>query len=105
LVTWTLILDIIQDVRGSISMFMFIIEEAIQTVGMAIYLLYKQGKYQECLELVSWELENLINPSLEFVEQYGAVAYPLNIAYQQFYQSAKKTALTYQDLCLEALSE
>lgn len=99
MVTWMIALDLIQDVRGSIAMYMFIIEEAIQTVGMSCYILYKDEKYAECLQLAHWILNNIIEPALGFAETYGHAAYPLEISYKVFYQASKKNMLTYIERC------
>ena len=98
MVSWNIALDIVEDVRGSIAMYLFIIEEAIQTVGMACYLLYRQKKYDELKDTARWIIDNLIDPALEFVKTYGYAAYPLNIAYEVFYKSARKTVETYLSL-------
>ena len=103
MVVWAIALDLIQDVRGSIAMFLFIIEEAIQTVGMSCYLLYKEEKWAECLEVATYIKNRIIEPSLEFVDSYGQVAYPLNISYKIFYESAMKNVETYIKRCLEKL--
>jgi len=92
---WTIAIDIIQDVRGSIAMYMFIIEEAIQTIGMACYLLYKHKKYSDLKEVAKWALDNLVNPAIDFAETYGHVAYPLEMAYKAFYQASKKNFENY----------
>jgi len=92
---WTIVLDVIQDVRSSIAMFMFIIEEAIQTAGMACYILYKQQNWEELKNAAQQVIDNLITPGLDFVNTYGAAAIPLNMAYSAFYDQAKTTFQTY----------
>jgi len=96
--SWIIAVDVIEDVRGSIAMFMFIIEEAIQSVGMACYLLRKANRVEECRNVAQWAIDNLINPALEFCKTYGYAAYPLNMAYESFYNAAKKTFETYLSL-------
>jgi len=92
---WEIVLDVIQDVRGSIAMYLFIVEEAIQTAGMACYLLHKHKKLEECRETAQYILDNIINPAIDFNNRYGAIAYPLNMAYDVFYKSAKTSMETY----------
>jgi len=92
---WSIALDVIEDVRGSIAMFLFIIEEAIQTAGMACYILMRLKKYDELRDQAQWAIDNLINPALDFVQNYGFAAYPLNLAYESFYKAAKRTFETY----------
>ena len=95
---WQIALDVVEDVRGSIAMYLFIIEEAIQTAGMACYILYRQKKYDELRNTARWIIDNLIDPALEFVKTYGYAAYPLNLSYEVFYKSARKTMETYLNI-------
>lgn len=95
---WQIALDIIQDVRGSIAMYMFIIEESVQTVGMACYLSWKQGEKEKARDLASWAIANVIEPALDFVHTYGSPAYPLNISYDVFFTSSLKTFQNYLEL-------
>ncbi|MBT0160791.1 hypothetical protein G4O51_12495 [Candidatus Bathyarchaeota archaeon A05DMB-2] len=103
MVKWTLVLDTIQDTRGSVGMFMFILEESCQTMGMACYLLQKTGKWAELKSMAEYMLTELIEPALEFVSIYGHIAYPWNLAYQTFFESAKKTAQTYIQIASERM--
>jgi len=98
MVVWTLALDVIEDVRGSIAMYLFIIEEAIQTLGMACYMSYKAKNMALARELAQYGIDNVINPAIEFNNAYGFIAYPLNMAYDVFYKNAKKTFETYLTL-------
>ena len=95
---WKIALDIIEDVRGSIAMYMFIIEEAVQTAGMAAYLYQKAEQTQKAKETAKWVLDNLIYPALDFVETYGYLAYPLNLSYEAFFRAAEKTMQMYLEL-------
>jgi len=94
---WSIALDVIEDVRGSIAMFMFIIEEATQTAGMACYLYKKADMPEKAAELAQWIIDELLDPAIDFVDNYGYIAYPLNIAYKQFYLAAKQTMQAYLD--------
>jgi len=96
--SWQLALDLIEDVRGSIAMYMFIIEEAVQTAGMAAYMYHKAGLNQKAKEQAQWVLDNLIYPALDFVETYGYLAYPLNMAYDAFFKAAEQTMNAYLQL-------
>jgi len=87
--TWTIALDVIEDVRGSVGMYLFIIEESIQTLGMACYLLAKEQRWNDLLDLANWIIANVINPAIDFCNNYGAIAYPLNQAYATFYNASK----------------
>jgi len=93
--TWTIALDVIEDVRGSVAMYLFIIEESIQTLGMACYLLAKQERWNDLLDLANWIIANVINPAIDFNNTYGMVAYPLNMAYDTFYKASKTNMENY----------
>jgi len=95
---WTIALDIIEDVRGSIAMYMFIIEEAIQSVGMAAYLSYRANQIDKAKEIAQWSLDELILPAQDFADTWGYPAYPLNESYKMFYLAAEKTMRTYLEL-------
>jgi len=95
MVVWTIALDVVQDVRGSIAMYLFILEEAIQTVGMSVYLMHKANMDEEVRSQAKWILDEIINPAIEFNNTYGMLAYPLNQAYSTFYESAKRNMETY----------
>lgn len=92
---WKLALDVIEDVRGSIAMFMFILEEAVQTAGMACYLYKKAELNEKAAELAQWIIDEILNPALDFVDNYGIFAYPLNEAYKQFFLAAKQSMQAY----------
>lgn len=98
MVKWTIAIDIIQDVRGSLAMYLFIIEESIQAVGMACYMLYKKKKYEDMRNLARYAIDNIIEPAIEFNNTYGGATYPLNMAYDVFYNSAKKSMETYLEI-------
>lgn len=102
---WKLALDVIQDVRGSIAMYMFIVEEAVQTVGMSCYLLYKDEKWEECLQLATWIINTILANAIAFSETYGHLAYPLNMAYDTFFKSSYKNMETYIERCTAKIAE
>ena len=89
-------------------MYLFIIEESIQTVGMACWTLYKANRISEVRELAQWVLNEIIDPAIVFNEQYGKVAYPLNEAYGVFYEASRKNMETYlkltQDVAVSVVS-
>jgi len=95
---WTIAMDLIEDVRGSIAMYMFIIEESIQAVGMACYLNYRAGKKDKAKEIAKWCLDELVTPAIDFARTWGYPAYPLNISYEMFYLAAEKTMRSYLEL-------
>jgi len=95
MVIWKIALDLVQDVRGTLGMYLFIIEEAIQTVGMACYLNWKEGNYSKVIEVANYVLDEIINPAIDFCATYGSATYPLNIAYDVFYKAAKTSMENY----------
>ena len=101
--TWWLIgkeiWEVFQDVRGAVGMFMFILEESIQTAGMASWILYKEGMIDDAKENEEWIKNNLAIPLKEFAESpSGYIAYPLNEAYKSFAEAAIRKAEQFQKL-------
>jgi len=92
---WGIALDIIEDVRGTMIFYFFIIEESIQSASFACYLLNKAGMKEDCRYMAQWCIDNLIDPAIETVKWLGIMIYPMNIAYDLFYKSAKKLMETY----------
>lgn len=101
MVLWTIALDAVQEVRGSIAMFMFIIEESMQGIGMANWIAYKAEDWELLLSNVQYGRNQLLIPALDFVQKYGAVAYPLNLAYETFYKSFEKSLDTMEKEALK----
>lgn len=93
--TWQIAIDLIEEVHGTIAMYMFILEEACQTAGMACYL-YKEAEMPDkAAEVANWVINNIIDPAIDFADTYGNLAYPLQISYKLFYQSARKAMEAY----------
>ena len=87
------VFDVFMDVRGAVAMFMFIIEEAIQTVGMVSWIYYKEKKIEKMKENERWIKDNLATPLKEFAESpSGYIAFPLNIAYKKFAEATIRKA-------------
>ena len=77
--------EVFMDIRGACGMFMFILEESIQTAGMGSWILYKEGKISEAKENEQWIVNNLAIPLKQFAQgPAGYLAYPLNLAYIAF---------------------
>jgi len=77
--------EVFEDIRSAVAMFMFILEESIQTAGMASWIYYKEKKKAEMKQNEAWIVDNLARPLKEFAESpAGYIAYPLNIAYAKF---------------------
>jgi len=93
--------DVFEDARGTAGFYMFIIEEAIQTTNMALYLLYKAGLKEQLEELINWEENELVNPLKDFANGVGTIAYPMNLSYQAFAEATKKLLDSYRQLLQE----
>ena len=87
--------DIFMNVRETIAFYMFIIEESIQAVGMACYLLKKYGLDEDAKQYANWAKSNLIQPLREFAQGVGQVAYPMNQAYIAFADATEKVMDAY----------
>jgi len=87
--------DVFVNVRETIAFYMFIIEESIQAMGMACYLLKKFGLDQDAKEYASWTKSNLIQGLKEFAQGVGVIAYPMNEAYKLFAESTEKVMDAY----------
>jgi len=87
--------DVFVNVRETIAFYMFIIEESIQAMGMACYLLKKYGLDQDAKEYASWTKSNLIQGLKEFAQGVGVIAYPMNEAYKLFAESTEKVMDAY----------
>lgn len=88
--------EVFEDVRGAVAMYMFILEESIQTASMGCYVLYKAGQLQKAAENALWTQINLANPLYEFSKGAAAnIAYPLNLSYEQFALASLNTLQFY----------
>jgi len=92
---WKIAYDVIKDVRGTMIFYFFIIEEAIQSVSFACYLLNKAGMKEDVRTYAQWCIDNLIDPAIETLGPLGVMIYPMQIAYDLYYKSAKKLMETY----------
>jgi hypothetical protein len=104
LIAATIIVDIIQDVRGSVAMMMFILEESIQTAMMAEWLATKAELWPEALELNSW-IKQYLADQLEGVSDasWAYAAYPLNHAYKSFALATLQSLEMYKKIINEKL--
>lgn len=81
---------IFNDVRGMVIFYMFIMEEAAQTAGMAAYLAYKDKFQSEAAAHANWNLSNVINPGKSFCGGVGVVGYPMNEAFSTFFDASAR---------------
>lgn len=99
MVKWTVAVDLLKEAYGTLQMFVFILEESQQSMGMAIYLSYQAGDYAECKELAQYALSEIINPALEWIDRYGYVIIPNDMAYREFFLASKKSMERFISLC------
>ena len=90
--------DAFEKIHSITAFYMFIIEEAIQTVSMAVYLSYKAGNTEKMKELAQWNLNELIKPLQEFADGVGYLGFPMNLAYRKFAEAAQKAMEYYISL-------
>ena len=77
-------------VNETIAFYMFIIEEAIQTVSLAIYLSERHGNKEKMKELAQWNKTELINELKEFADGVGYLGFPMNLVYKKFAEASEK---------------
>lgn len=87
--------EIFNDVRGMVIFYMFILEEAAQTAGMAAYLAYRDGHGDEAAETANWNLTNIITPGRQFCDTLGLVGYPMNDAFKAYFDASEKSMIYY----------
>lgn len=85
-------------VHGTIGMFMFIAEEACQSLGMACYIAQRAEDLPRAKELAQYGITNLCDPMIEFCHVWGKYAYPLHYAYEDFFLASKLNFETYLGL-------
>lgn len=91
--------DIIEDVRGSTMMLMFIMEESIQTAMMGEYIAVKEDMRSEAMNLNVWIRQYLTGQLWALCDSnWSLVAYPLNNAYGLFALATNKTLDIYTAL-------
>lgn len=95
---WKIALDMVEWVHGTIGMFMFILEEAAQTAGMACYVAKREGQDDLVKSIADYAIREICDPGIDFCNTYGAAAYPLHMAYKEFFTAAKKTFQTYLEV-------
>jgi len=84
--------------REEVAFYMFIFEEAVQTLGMSCYLLTNAGQYQEAAEVAQYMLDEYVNPMIAFCDPsvggeelaIGILAWPMNTAFLAFFMATKK---------------
>lgn len=82
--------DVFENVHSIVTFYMFIIEESIQTVGMACWMARQAGDYAAIHELAHWAKTELCDELGHFANNAGFAAYPMNVAFDKFAEASKK---------------
>ena len=96
LIAW----ELVEDVRGTSMMMMFILEEAIQTAMMGMYLASKEKMVNQMEDLDRF-VRYYLSDSLLDLSRHGVVgraAYPLGIAYEAFALATNRALDNYRNL-------
>jgi len=97
-----IVISLVKDVYYTIGFYMMILMEAGKSLNMAMYVA-KEAKDKELLsEIITYTENELIVPALKFTEEYGNLAYPLNQAYEEYFNALQKSCDTYKKI-LESL--
>jgi len=91
-----------EKVNSVVAFYMFIIEEAIQTVSMAVYLSHKAGNTEKMKELAQWNKTELIDQLKDFSDDVGYLGFPMNLAFKKFAEASEKAMDYYISLVKEA---
>jgi len=84
--------EVFEDIRSAVSMYMFILEEAIQTLNMANWILYKAQLYDDMKININYVRNNLAQPLKDFSSgPVGYIAYPMNLSYEAFADATLKS--------------
>lgn len=87
------------NVREIVNFYMFITEEAIQTISLGVYQTYNAGNISRCQELINYNLNELIDPLIEFSDgPAGILAWPMGVAFAAFARSSRASMESYQDM-------
>ena len=93
-----IVLGKIEWVHGTVGMFMFILQEATQTLGMACFMAKRHDQPAIARDLAAYAITEICDPAIDFCNDFGWAAYPLQIAYREFFKAARKNFETYLTL-------
>ena len=91
-------LEGIEWVHGTVGMFMFILQEAAQSVGMSCFLARRHGRFDIARRNAEYAIREICDPAIDFCDTFGVAAYPLHMAYREFFIASKKNFETYLEL-------
>jgi len=90
--------EVFERVNSVVAFYMFIIEESIQTVSLAIYLSNRAGHKEIMQALAQYNLEELIKPLKSFCDTVGWVGFPMNLAFKKFAEASEQAMNYYLSL-------
>ena len=93
-----IILEGIEWVHGTVGMFMFILQEAAQSVGMSCFLASRHDRFDIARRNAEYAIREICDPAIDFCDTFGIAAYPLHMAYREFFIASKKNFQTYLEL-------
>lgn len=95
---WNIAVDLLKEVYGTLQMFVFILEESTQSIGMSTYLSFQAGDMQATSELSHYALDEIINPALDWLDDFGYLIWPNDLSYKEFFLASKKSMERYLEL-------
>ena len=93
-----IVLEKIEWVHGTVGMFMFILQESAQALGMACFMSKRHGRPDIARSIAAYAIIEICDPAIDFCDDFGWAAYPLQIAYREFFLAARKNFETYLQL-------
>lgn len=90
--------DLLKEVYGTLQMYVFIQEEACQTLGMSLWLSYQAKDREAVDEIADYGLAEIIRPALGWLHTYGKLIFPNNESYAEFFLAAEKSFLQFKVL-------
>ena len=95
---FSVVLGKIEWLHGTIGMFMFILQESAQTLGMACFIAIRNDRLDLAKTLAAYAITEICDPAIDFCDDFGWAAYPLHMAYREFFKAARKNFETYLTL-------
>ena len=94
--------DVFVNIRETVVFYMFILEEAIQTMSMSVWQAYQAGDKEHCYELINYNLNELIYPLRDFANgPIGALGWPMNASFAAFAEASAESMKNYWRLLAE----
>lgn len=82
--------DVFQDARGMVIFYMFILEEAAQTLSLGAYMANRDNDKTTCQQLAQFNKDNVLAYGKDFASTIGIIGYPMNEAFSAFFDATDK---------------